>query len=125
MSPLCWLLSVGLGWATVSAEPPPRVGVESTLTVLDDAGAPVPGATVRALHREGLAGARELAIGITDAEGQVRWTPKLGGPTLVEAGNQRQHELVAWDQPPAETLISWLLLLVAAAVAWWAGKERR
>src|SRR5690606_23043937 len=81
---LPWLAS--LAWASITIEDPPRPGEETVVVVTDDAGRPRAGETVRVIHRPGLGGEREVAVGITDARGRVRWTPQMDGVTIVRAG---------------------------------------
>jgi hypothetical protein len=65
--------------AAVELESSAAEGVETVIVVTDELGDPGSGETVRVVHRPGLPGSRELAIGITDARGRVRWTPAEGG----------------------------------------------
>jgi hypothetical protein len=107
-----------IGWcvaahAAITAAEPPREGTEVVLLVVDAAGEPRSGETVRAVHRPGLAGEREVAIGITDGRGRVRWAPETSGMTTVRAGEEVQVMRVA----PAsfDPSVSILLVLLLAA----------
>ena len=100
---------------TLQIEPPARQGVESVVTVLDWAGRPSAGVTVRAIHRPDLPRAEDAAIGITDSLGRVRWTPEKGGVTEIIAHDTELDVAVAWARPP-ETTLAWLVVLVAASV---------
>ncbi|MCB9686937.1 MAG: hypothetical protein H6735_18000 [Alphaproteobacteria bacterium] len=75
-------------FASVTLDAAPVQGTEVVIEVRDDLGDPDSGETVRVVHRPGLAGTRELAIGITDGRGRVRWTPAEGGVARVRAGDQ-------------------------------------
>lgn len=101
---------------TVQIEPAARQGAESVVTVLDWAGRPSAGVTVRAIHRPDLPRAEDAAIGITDSLGRVRWTPEKGGVTQIIAHDTEVDVAVAWAHPP-ETTLAWLVVLVASSVA--------
>ncbi len=109
------ILWAAVSLADVGFESPPAEGAETVVTVARD-GEPVGGATVRVVLRPGLAGSREVAVGITDGRGRVQWTPEAGGLTAVRAGDEVVTVLVAAQQPPAATLVT-LGALVAAAAA--------
>jgi len=108
---LPWLAS--LAWASITIEDPPRPGEETVVVVTDDAGRPRAGETVRVIHRPGLGGEREVAVGITDARGRVRWTPQMDGVTVVRAGEERLSVRVT----PAETPLGTVTLLVVLSLA--------
>lgn len=99
---------------TVDVLPPLREGEETLVTVTDDLGRPVPGVTVRVLHRPELDGAQELAIGITDTLGRVRWTPELAGTAQVRADQEIVPVAIAWSGAPPDTAVVLALLAVAA-----------
>jgi hypothetical protein len=63
--------------AAITLEEAPRLGHETWLTITRDE-APTGGETVTVVHRPGIVGEEEIAIGITDARGRVRWTPRIG-----------------------------------------------
>ncbi len=90
--------------ADVGFESPPHDAVETVVTVVRD-GEPAAGETVRVVVRPGLAGSRELAVGITDGRGRVRWTPEASGLTEVRAGSERVRVLVAASGVPATTSV--------------------
>lgn len=106
-------LLASMAWATITIEAPPRPGEETVILVTDDAGRPRAGETVRVIHRPGLGGERELAVGITDARGRVRWTPQMDGVTVVRAGEERLSVRVT----PAETPLGTVTLLVVLSLA--------
>lgn len=108
---LPWLAS--LAWASITIEDPPRPGEETVVVVTDDAGRPRAGETVRVIHRPGLGGEREVAVGITDARGRVRWTPQMDGVTIVRAGEERLSVRVL----PTETPLGTVTLLVVLSLA--------
>ena len=93
---------------------PPAVDVETTVTVQDAAGTPSPGATVRVTYRPGLDGEREVAVGITDGLGRVRWTPDQGGVAELRAGPNRRRVEIERGGAPASSLTLVLLLLLAS-----------
>lgn len=103
--------------ATIEIETPPTPGEETIVRVLAQDGRPRAGETVRVVHRPGLAGQRELAIGITDARGRVRWTPAEAGVAVVRAGEERLPVRIAPPEAPRDTLVLLGLLLLAAGGA--------
>jgi len=112
---MIFLLST-LAMASVELESPPVVGEPTVVKVLDDDDRPRSGETVRVVHRPGLAGEEEQAIGITDGRGRARWTPSTPGVAVIRAGDERQPAMVATSSPRVDT---WLLigLLAAAGLA--------
>lgn len=100
-------LWIGVAWASVTldveGEPVAREGVETIVLVTDEIGDSQSGETVRVVHRPGLAGEKELAIGITDGRGRVRWTPETSGIAKIRAGDQVQLIRVVADRPPTTT----------------------
>lgn len=110
------ILWLTLSWAAITLEPPPVVGQQSTIVVLSDEGEPAPGRTVQVMHRPGLAGETEEAIGITDGLGRVRWTPSMAGVSVLQAGEESVPIQVGWAAAPWNTL-SWLMLLILASLA--------
>ncbi len=119
---IAWILALSLALADAPAEvpppltfePPPEVGAESVITVTDDLGRIQPGATVQVLHRPELDGERQIAIGITDSRGRVRWTPELAGVARVRAGDIAEPVVVGRPGPPP-TAVTLLALLLAGA----------
>jgi hypothetical protein len=106
-----WLLGkVALG--AVEVETPPVEGTETVIHVTDALGDAASGETVRVVHRPGLAGERELAIGITDGRGRVRWRPEQGGIALIRAGEQTSTLQIQRSHLPTTTLV--VLALLAA-----------
>jgi len=107
MMPL--VLFAGLASATVTFTPVPIVGQATVVEVLDADQHPRSGETVRVLHRPGLAGEEEQAIGITDGRGRVSWTPSSPGVAVVRAGEEREAVHIATTTPRLDT---WLLLVL-------------
>lgn len=111
---------IALLWLIASAEPtvdpPPVVGQESGITLLDDLSRPVVGAQVRATVRRGLPGERELAVGLTDARGTAWWKPSSPGPTAIRV---RDRSTIVHVHDPASPTTSLVLLggLVALLLA--------
>ncbi len=118
-------------WATafggIELELPPMLGEETIVVVTDERGETRPGETVRVVHRPGLAGEREFAVGITDGRGRVRWTPEMPGVARLRAGDEPLEVRVARADPPVGTPL--LLGLVGAlglgALAWGLGTGAR
>jgi hypothetical protein len=108
----------------LEVQTPPTPGVETTVTVVDDLSRPVVGATVRATWRPGLAGEHSVAVGLTDARGQVPWTPKQAGTVVISA---RDTSMILqsgspWPDPTSTVWIAAILLgcvglMVAGAVS--------
>ncbi len=108
------LLAALAGAEGIAIQSAPAVGTETAIVVTDGNDAPRVGVTVRVLHRPELAGERELAIGITDARGRVRWVPEQAGVAEVRADNQRERVSIPWAKPPTGALSLVVLLLLAA-----------
>ena len=111
------LLLAIVAHAGIELEAPPELGVETVILVADDNGDGRPGETVRVVHRPGLAGEREVAVGITDGRGRVRWTPQLDGVAAIRADAETLTVRIPPAEAPREPLTLLVLLLVAAAVA--------
>lgn len=103
--------------AAVMVDPAPVQGAESTITLLDDSGAPRPGVTVRVFHGRGLELVEEVAVGITDARGRALWTPQRAGRTVVHSEHEERAVHVAWAGPPRGLLALLLVLLLASGAA--------
>jgi hypothetical protein len=101
----------------VTVDPAPVQGAESWVVVTDDIGRAASGVTIRVVHRPGLDGTRELAIGITDALGRVRWTPEAAGAALVQADDAQLPVEVAWAAPPSATIALMVMLAIGALAA--------
>jgi hypothetical protein len=99
---------IGL-FALVTLEAPAMFGVEVVIAVTDERGDPAGGETVRVVHRPGLAGEREVAVGITDGRGRVRWTPDAAGVARVRAGDEILPVRVQGPVPPAVPVLIGLL----------------
>lgn len=94
------------GWAaaaqaTVTFAGPLQAGEEVLVEVTDSTKEPLIGETVRVVHRPGLSGEREVAVGITDARGRVRWTPESPGVARLRAGDEWQAIRVAPASTPS------------------------
>ena len=110
-----WCGAVAL--ATISLEAPPKVGQQTVVAVIDDDGDPRAGETVRVIHRPGLVAERELAIGITDGRGRVRWTPQLPGIATIRAGDEPLAIRISQSTPPASVPVILGLLFGAGGLA--------
>ncbi len=109
-------LAAALAGIQIDAPGGPRVDQAATITVTDGADHPLPGQTVRVVHRPGLALEQEQAIGITDARGQVAWSPSAPGLARVRAGDTWQSVHVA-GPVPATTVAALVALVLAAAAS--------
>jgi hypothetical protein len=112
--------------AAVATEAEPHQGTETAITLTDADGQPASGETVRVVHRPGLAGEQELAVGITDGRGRVKWTPSQPGVTRIRAGDQVLLVRVAPAAVGASTPVSLgLLAAIALGALLWGFAERR
>ncbi len=112
-----WLLLATLALADgIALQADPELGVVIAITVTDAADRPAVGRTVRVIHRPELDGEKELAIGITDARGKVRWTPEQAGVAVIRADKMERRISVRHPSPPAST-VTLLILLGLAALA--------
>ena len=98
----------------LSFSPDPAAGIETTISVRDADGEADPGETVQVLHRPGLDGERQVAIGITDSRGRVTWTPAISGVAVVRAGTDTQPVAIRWSETPPTTAILLALLACSA-----------
>ena len=103
-----------LSLASVQVSETPIHGEEVVLTVRNEREEPVQGVTVRVIHRAGLAEATEMAIGISDARGQVPWIPAQAGTAEIVAGDEVLAIEIAWTDTPTGPLSSLALLFFAA-----------
>lgn len=106
-----WL---SMAHAEVGLSGEPSLGDEVTVSLTDNAGRPVQGATVRVIHRPDLHSATEVAVGITDARGEASWVPDTPGVATLIAGDEQLELAIAWDAMPTTTLIGVMLLVTAA-----------
>lgn len=106
-----------LAHAAITLEAPPMQGSPVVVAITDEEGRPRGGETVRAVIRPGLSGEHEVALGITDALGRVRWEPEEPGVARLRAGDDDLPIRVAWAAPPAEVVVELGLLYVGAAAA--------
>lgn len=115
------VLWCALASAEIVLDPPPRVAETSVITITRD-GEPRAGATVRAILRPGLDRESEIAIGITDSRGRVRWTPDVAGVIEIRADGEQQRARVAWAGQQLGTAMILALLgalgLGATAIGW-------
>lgn len=122
------LLLASLAFAEIIVEPAPVAGTEVAITVLDDLSRPISGATVRAVARPGLARERDLAVGLTDNRGRVYWTPRDGGPVVLQARTDSTRVHVAYAQAPRESMVLLILLgiiaMLATTVGLWPRRRR-
>ena len=121
---LGWILCVAV--ASIEVDTPPVLGAETVVVLRDAQGNGRGGETVRVIHRPGLGGEREVAVGITDGLGRVRWTPEVGGVARLEAGEEQLRTVVA-QPPPAETVVGLILLFLCgvAGIFWGVGFGRQ
>ena len=107
------LLWMTLSWGSIAVERPAVEGVATVLVVSDADGNHRGGETVRVVHRPGLSGEREIAIGITDGLGRVRWTPEIAGVALLKAGDEVLPLRIGWPGVPLQTAVLFGLLTLA------------
>jgi hypothetical protein len=120
------LLLPSLARADILVDPDPATETEVVVTVLDDLSRPISGATVRAIHRPGLPGERDLAVGLTDARGRVYWTPAEAGTTVLRTRGESQVVHVARPAPPPTPLVVLSALgVVGLGLAGWGLWPRR
>lgn len=111
------VLLAGLASAEISLEEAPVTGERTYVIVTDAEGRPRGGETVRVIHRPGLSGESETAIGITDALGRAEWKPEHSGVARLIAGEEELALHVAWPAAPMNALVLLFLLLVAGVGA--------
>ena len=109
-------MSDGLA-APITVDPPAKIGQESVIAVTDDIGEPVAGLAVSVVLRPGLDGEKEIALGITDGLGRVRFTPDAGGLALVRADTEELPIAIGWGAAPEATLALLGALVVGAFAA--------
>jgi len=107
--------------AGITLESPPRVGDEVVVAVTDEFGDPRSGETVRVHHGPGLAVSREVAVGITDGRGRVRWKPITAGVAELQAGEEPLRVRVAPEEGPVTVILLLSLLALAGIGATVAG----
>lgn len=99
--------------AGIALDAAPVAGADVTITVTDDFGDPRSGETVRVMHSPDLAAVREVAVGITDGRGQVKWTPVAAGVAELRVGNDPKRVRIAPDRlDPTTALLLGLLGIV-------------
>ncbi len=112
-----WWLAARVATAGIAVEGEPVAGQPVVVLVTDAEERPRRGETVRVVHRPGLAGEREVAVGITDGLGRVRWTPDLPGVGELRAGDEALRLRVGRQRVPTDTAVLLGLLGVAAGGA--------
>ena len=121
-------LWLALACAEVRVEGEPVQGKDVLITILDDAGRAREGIGVRVVHRPGLRGETQLALGLTDSLGRVRWTPETGGTATLHAGRDTLDLRVVPAALPSTTLtwliLSWLTALGATGFGWLTWRRR-
>ena len=106
------LTHLALAGVVLSDVPQVDNAVEISLTTQD--GAPRSGVPVRVVMQPDLHGEHELAVGITDANGVVAWTPTEAGRVKVRGGPEQADVIVAGlPNPQAPMLLVALLVLTA------------
>ena len=119
---MIFLLTMVALASPISVSAPPQPSAEIEVTYTDERGKPAVGATISVVHRPGLDGEQQLAIGITDSRGRVRWTPDQSGVANIRANDDELAVQVAWPNPPSQTALLLALLFVTslgtAAYGW-------
>ncbi|MEN0067658.1 MAG: hypothetical protein AAGA48_36345 [Myxococcota bacterium] len=108
---MIWLLATAS--ASITLEAPPQVGDEVVITVTDPFGEPRSGETVRVFHGPELTTEREVAIGITDGRGRIRWTPSTPGVAELQVGEEPLRIRVAPAEAPLTVMFLVAVLMVA------------
>ncbi len=116
---MIWLLAAAR--AGISLDADPVVGSEVEIAVTDEFGDPRTGETVRVHHGPGLASERELAVGITDGRGRIRWTPSVPGVAELLVGTEPLRVRVTPREPPITSALMTALTALAGLVAALAG----
>jgi hypothetical protein len=117
---IAWLLAATWASADVRVTGDPQIGGEFVVEVVDADGRPAPGTAVRVIHRAGLWGESQVAVGLTDSLGRVRYVPEIAGETLIRAGEEEVRVHVAWPTAPAGPVshVAAALALALTLVAW-------
>jgi hypothetical protein len=122
---MIWLLWMFSAQATqLSVEPALKVR-NSVVVQCMDRGRPCEGKTVSVVLRPDLSDSQELAIGVTDSRGRVRWTPDRSGVAELRADNARLRVAIPWPRPPSESLLLMVLLLATCLGSAWYGLRKR
>lgn len=107
------LLATSLAFGGITTDSPPVQGTATVVVLTDGDGRPRGGETVRVVHRPGLQGDREVAIGITDGLGRVRWTPDVAGVAEIRAGQEHLALQIGWPGIPLDSAVLLVLLGIA------------
>ena len=107
---------VSCALAGILIDHPSTTSSEITITVTNSADIPLSGVSVRAHHRPGWHDASEIAVGISDSNGRVRWAPKVSGPALLQAGTQTQTIYIKTDATNTPTKFAFLSLVGIANI---------
>ena len=112
--------------ASITVDAAPIEGVDNWVTV-QQGETPAAGETVTVVHRPGIVGEQEIAIGITDARGRVRWSPERGGVSTIHAGSQQYTLTVQRATAPASilTILTLLIMLALGSIVYGFRKRTR
>lgn len=107
-----WWMPSALAGLDLDGTPALEQAITATLTEED--GSAVVGKTVRVIYRPGLTDSSEVAVGITDARGQVAWTPDQPGTAVLVAEDISLPVAIPWPHAPAGTTVILVLILLLA-----------
>ena len=93
--------------AEIIVEGEPHQGQSLIISVVDDVSRPVSAETVRVTMHPGMPTEAEWTLGITDVDGRVTFTPKQGGPFVLQIGDQTKRIGVKWRSVPPLALMHW------------------
>ncbi len=116
------IVANGLAADVIAVDPAPTIEVPAFVTVTDDLGRPVVGATVMASWRPGLPASREQTLGVTDSLGRVRWTPDASGIVALSTSGGSFPVRVEGAAPVETITLLGLLALVATGSAIWGAR---
>lgn len=112
--------------AAIELEGTPRVG-ESTTMLVHSGPRARSGVTVQAVHHPGAPDETTVAVGATDAAGQVDWEPELAGIVEVRGGGYVERVVVGPPRSPegALTVAATFTGVLLSLIGWaWIRQER-
>lgn len=107
-------VSLSSAQAAIEVPNPAQVGTPVVVRVVDARGNPRVGASVRLLVGADLPGATAVSVGVTDARGELTWTPESPGRVRILSGDESAVTRVAWPSAPPSAAVGLGLLGVGA-----------